>query len=57
MVASCTIVIEDLYFCVFLITLKASTLVDGYLLGIKNFERYFYEFSQIYEAVKVPPTG
>lgn len=57
MVASCTIVIEVLYFCVFLITLKASTLVDGYLLGIKNFERYFYEFSQICEAVKVPPTG
>lgn len=42
--------IEVLHFCVFLIILKASTLVDGYLLGIKGLERYLYEFSQIYET-------
>lgn len=42
--------IEVLHFCVFLIILKASTLVNGYLFGIKGLERYLYEFSQIYET-------
>lgn len=42
--------IEVLHFCVIFIILKASTLVDGYLLGVKSFEKYLYAFSQIYEA-------
>lgn len=35
-------------FCVFLITFKASTLVDGHLLGInlKSFGSYLYEFPE-----------